>query len=567
MNVLGVIDAAVSISSGPSGNDTNGLYYLLNNVKDQKFRTAIEQQLRDYDQLRMDIYAQDTAISAIGAGANFVPDPTPLTKIVCFLGSFGNGVISGYAKDYNRQVYNTTFLDIQRQIKLEKYKELRATADADFKNMIRRRFGKDVADNERRLREEKKYWYLSIDEFGDYKWRLKQNCPEFNTYQDPSGFVFEAVEENRIEGVTATLYYSETMEGSYSVWADPNRDESQRQFNPLSTTDEGRYQWMVPSGWWKVRYEKEGYLPAETKPMSVPPIHTAVNIGLRSTEAPRVSVVPAADGSVTLVFSKYMQLESLVRPSGSAGYDTDSFDAAAFAVRFLDAGGDAVRGTVTFPDRRANTGYVDGPYMQDVIPSESFVRTAVFTPAAGQAAASWEFGEGIVSYAGVALDPSGETGVRLASLDSAGGVLSAAVAVTDAEGRLPALPQPARENYRFDGWFTADGAAVAEGSVLKENAVLHAAWTAVCALSLESDGDAFRVAVTGAPAGSRVYLAYYDGSGRMLSAEVRELSAGGADSVPVSASGTAAGAQKVKAFLTDAEGRPLTEAVYFRPEG
>lgn len=562
MNVLGVVDAAISIRSGPSGNDTNGLYCLLNNVKDQKFRNAIEQQLRDYDKLRMDIYAQDTAISAIGAGANFVPDPTPLTKIVCFLGSLGNSTISGWAKDYNRQVYNTTLLDIQRQIKLEQYKAIRAQADVDFKNMIRRRFGKDVADNERRLREEKKLWYLSVDEFGDYKWRLRENVPEFNTYQDPSGFVFEAVEENRIEGVTATLYYSETADGSYSVWADPNADETQRQDNPLSTTQEGRYQWMVPSGWWKVRYEKEGYLAAESKPMNVPPMHTAVDIGLLSTEAPTASVTVGADGKVTVLFSKYMQLESLIRLFGGESYEADIYDASAFAVQFFNADGDPVRGTVTFPDKRANTGYVDGVYMQDVIASEYFVRTTVFTPRKGESARTWLFADGIVSYSGTALNTQGQAAVYLAEFDPNGGTLSRKCAVTDEDGRLISLPEPVRENYIFEGWFAPSGERVTADTALTSDTKLTARWTGECAVEFEQNGSTLTVkASSGRADALTCYIAVYGAGGRQLCARRGTLLGSLTQTVDLK---SLSGADCVKAFMTAADGAPVDRPYCFR---
>lgn len=580
MNVLGVIDAGISIRKGPSGKDTDGLYYLLNNVKDQKFRAAIEQQLRDYDQLRMDIYAQDTAMSAVGAGANFVPDPTPLTKIVCFLGSLGNGVISGWAKDYNRQVYNTTFLDIQRQIKLEQYKALRKQADEDFKNMIRRRFGKDVADNERRLREEKKYWYLSIDEFGDYKWKLRQNCPEFNTYQDPSGYVYEAVPDQRLEGVTATLYYSPTRDGSYSVWADPNKHVEQRQDNPVSTTEEGRYQWMVPSGWWKVCYEKNGYRTAWSKPMNVPPIHTAVDVGLLSTEAPKARISIQPDGSVQVLFTKYMQLESLIRLFGDgSGYDAEAFDGSAFAVRFYDASGDPVRGTVRFPDLTPNRFYVDGVYTQDVIASDYFVRTAVFTPEEGaEAVKTYDFGEGIVSYSGVALNTAKQAKLYLITLDPKGGSLSRESTVTDESGHPCALPSPAREGYSFQGWYTSDGKELTLESVVKKDCTATARWTltepyAITVSQVPADESAASVSFTfenrSKETAALCVVAAYSLDGRMLDMQTQKLSKTQASLTVTYNYSSQPDAVRVKAFLCKENNwTPLCEAAYCRvPRG
>lgn len=86
----------------------------------------------------------------------------------------------------------------------------------------------------------------------------------------------------------------------------------QRQDNQVRTTEEGRYQWMAPSGWWKVCYEKDGYQTAWSKPMNLPPIHTAVDVGLLSIEAPKAKISIQADGSVNVLFTSYMQLESSV---------------------------------------------------------------------------------------------------------------------------------------------------------------------------------------------------------------------------------------------------------------
>lgn len=559
MNVLGVADAAISISSGPSGKDSMGLYMLLSNVKDQKFRTSIERQLQDYDQLRMDIYAQDTAISAISAGANFVPDPSPLTKIVVFLGGLGNSTISGWSKDYNRQVYNTTLLDIQRQIRFEKYKEMRAEMDQQFKEMVARRFGSDVANNERLLREEKKHWVLSTDEFGDPKWRLRENVPEYNTYQDPSGYVFEAVEESRIEGVTATLYYSDEADGTYTVWQDPAANP---QSNPQSTTSEGRYQWMVPEGWWKVRYEKDGYLVSESKPMEVPPVHTTVNIGLLSTQAP-TAAVKETDGSYSVAFSQYMQVESLVK--NAADYGADSFDAASFAIRFLDENGDPVPGTVTFPDKTANTGYREnGTYNTDVIPSDWFARNAVFTPDAGHTVKTWSLGKGMVSYAGVALD--GETeNLWLIHLDTNGGELSVQDMITGTDGKLTRLPDPYREGYRFLGWTDGSGNSVTLDTVFTADTTLKAHWEPFGGYTVEAarnEGEALTVTFKNDTAETAPVIcltAVYSAEGRMLRVASVKLTTGTTSSTPATDDGTS-----LRAFCYDADAVPVTQAFYLR---
>ncbi len=119
MNVLGVVDTAVAIYKGPSGADPNGLRALLSNVKDENFRRSIETQIRDYEDLRESIYIQDMQMKSLGTTAGFVANASVFTKIAVFLGGLGNGYLSDKAKEYNREVYNTTLMDIERQLRVK----------------------------------------------------------------------------------------------------------------------------------------------------------------------------------------------------------------------------------------------------------------------------------------------------------------------------------------------------------------------------------------------------------------------------------------------------------------
>lgn len=131
---------------------------------------------------------------------------------------------------------------------------------------------------------------------------------------DPSGFVYEGVQSNRLQGVTATCYYKETVEDMYGdlhenivLWD----AEEYAQKNPLFTDENGMYQWDVPQGLWQVKFEKEGYVTAKSEWLPVPPPQMDVNIGMVQNLQPEVIGARAYEDGVEITFSKYMNLESL----------------------------------------------------------------------------------------------------------------------------------------------------------------------------------------------------------------------------------------------------------------
>ena len=105
---------------------------------------------------------------------------------------------------------------------------------------------------------------------------------------DPSGYVYDIATGARLAGVKTTAYhipYDETpdfwdripAEGKYgTVWNAEEYDQA----NPLYTDEDGRYAWDVPEGWWRVKFEKDGYETTWSEWLPVPPPQTEVNIGM-----------------------------------------------------------------------------------------------------------------------------------------------------------------------------------------------------------------------------------------------------------------------------------------------
>lgn len=132
--------------------------------------------------------------------------------------------------------------------------------------------------------------------------------------KDPSGYVYEGVSSNRLEGVTATAYYKEVVEDMYG---DKHENivkwdaAEYAQENPLFTDEYGMYAWDVPNGLWQVKFEKEGYETTYSEWLPVPPPQLDINIAMKQNVQPTVKSARAFEDAVEMEFDKYMMPEQL----------------------------------------------------------------------------------------------------------------------------------------------------------------------------------------------------------------------------------------------------------------
>lgn len=138
--------------------------------------------------------------------------------------------------------------------------------------------------------------------------------PKVDPIHDPSGFVYEGVFSNRLEGVMATCYYKEIVEDMYGdlhenivKW----NAEEYAQENPLFTDENGFYRWDVPQGLWQVKFEKDGYQTTYSEWLPVPPPQLDVNITMKQNVQPNVKNARAYEDAVEVEFDKYMMPELL----------------------------------------------------------------------------------------------------------------------------------------------------------------------------------------------------------------------------------------------------------------
>ena len=148
------------------------------------------------------------------------------------------------------------------------------------------------------------------DDGGDYD----SGNPDTSYGLDPSGYVYEGVSSNRLEGVTATCYYKETLEDMYGdvyevvdIWD----AAAYAQENPLFTDENGMYRWDVPEGLWQVKFEKDGYVTAYSEWLPVPPPQLDVNIAMTQNLQPDVLSATAYEEGIEIVFDKYMTPETM----------------------------------------------------------------------------------------------------------------------------------------------------------------------------------------------------------------------------------------------------------------
>ena len=123
--------------------------------------------------------------------------------------------------------------------------------------------------------------------------QIKGEKVRVNFVVDPSGYVYDAATQERLEGVKVTVYYIPYDESEdfwytvpsnmeYGVFWDASEYDQE---NPLYTNADGKYAWDVPEGWWRIKCEKAGYETTWSDWVPVPPPQTELNIGMTSLNA------------------------------------------------------------------------------------------------------------------------------------------------------------------------------------------------------------------------------------------------------------------------------------------
>ncbi len=165
---------------------------------------------------------------------------------------------------------------------------------------------------------------VTPSDFNEKQIGLKIHTPAW-LLVDPSGYVYEAVPSNRVEGVKAEIWYYDYPLDKHGepknkkeemLWNAAEYD----QINPQYTDSEGRFQWDVTPGEWFVKFSKDGYYDTDSKNdpaanengyLPVPPPQVEVNTAIVSKSAPEVSSVNAYTNEIQIIFSQYMNIDSV----------------------------------------------------------------------------------------------------------------------------------------------------------------------------------------------------------------------------------------------------------------
>ena len=128
-----------------------------------------------------------------------------------------------------------------------------------------------------------------------------------NMVIDPSGFVYEGSESNRIDGAKMTCYKLNDKTNEWEIWNAEDYDQVNHQYTKAG----GKYSWDVPEGHYYVTCEMEGYETIQSEGFTVSPPKLDLNFNLISTENPNVSDTVLTDGSIELTFSNYVKIDTV----------------------------------------------------------------------------------------------------------------------------------------------------------------------------------------------------------------------------------------------------------------
>jgi hypothetical protein len=290
---------------------------------------------------------------------------------------------------------------------------------------------------------------------------------------DPSGFVYETFEDNRVADAQASVYY---LDGQTNEWVLWDADWF-GQINPQITDPQGKYGWDVPNGTWKVVYEKAGYETTESGAMEVPPPRFNVNIPMVSQQPPTVSVTSAqaTDTGTVIEFSsdKYVQTASLTTNSLTVQVD-----------------GATVAGTLSAVEARTDA--------HDVSLARKFRFQTTQSLAAGKQVSLALLAADVVSYAGSPAQP-----------DAGQDTLTLTITVQAADTSAPTLTSAATDVNGNVITLTFNEALNAQKALDRTLFTLQGTTAAPASVEYGADGQTLKLFLDGktAPTGVSVHLA------------------------------------------------------------
>ncbi len=284
-------------------------------VARRELNSALEQQT-DYLAVSMELaivdFVIDKTTGALGKSVNFALGPIKDAMMEAIKGC-GSDATWSFANECfieaKLQFLKSTNISHDRLMEIFRAAEEGNYTDAAILKMLKDSM-KDGEDEQEEDSEE-----TPEDDDGN---AISEDSEDFTPIIDPSGYVYEAVASNRVEGAVVTLY-SEGMEAF--------KADAYGQTNPLISDSEGRYSWDVPEGNWFVKAYLRGYEegssandPAATVQIGgvnylpVLPPQLDVNIPLTSEYRP-VGTICSSGEELYLVFNKYVMIDTVTSDS------------------------------------------------------------------------------------------------------------------------------------------------------------------------------------------------------------------------------------------------------------
>jgi hypothetical protein len=168
----------------------------------------------------------------------------------------------------------------------------------------------------------------------------------FDIYIDPSGYVYDNNTGNRIEGAIVWLQRPDGVGGWDNVPTGELPAVMDPDINPQTTGVDGGYGWDVLAGTYRVHVEADGYLPAISSVVNIPPPVIDLNVGL--TRILGQNEPPIANAGPDQIVELTSPAGAEVTLDGSASFDPDG-DLLTYVWTWDGSSTSGVTTTVTMP--------------------------------------------------------------------------------------------------------------------------------------------------------------------------------------------------------------------------